>query len=81
MAASCFVIVIAGAVISLRLSRRLPMTVYMFTFVPAVICIVTISGGQQMTIQNGPSGLLLLWSGVAGLLAYTFFQLRALARH
>jgi len=81
MAASCFVIVIAGAVISLRLSRRLPMTVYMFTFVPAVICLVTISGGQQMTIQNGPSGLLLLWSGVAGLLAYTFLQLRALARH
>jgi lipopolysaccharide export LptBFGC system permease protein LptF len=81
MAVSCFVMVIAGAVIALRLSKRLPMTVYMFTFIPAVICIVTISGGQQMTVQTGTTGLYLLWSGVAGLLLYTFLQFRALARH
>jgi Lipopolysaccharide export system permease LptF/LptG len=81
MAASCFVMVVAGAVIALRLSRRLPMTVYMFTFVPAVICIVTISGGQQLTVQSGTPGLLLMWSGVAGLLLYAWLQLRSLAKH
>ncbi|MCX5689218.1 MAG: LptF/LptG family permease [Planctomycetota bacterium] len=81
MDVSCFVMVIAGAVIALRLSKRLPMTVYMFTFIPAVVCIVTISGGQQMTVQTGTTGLYLLWSGVAGLLLYTFLQFRALSRH
>ena len=81
MAASCFVMVFTGAVIALRLSKRLPLTVYMFTFLPAVLCIVTMSGGQQMTVQSGTPGLFLMWSGVAGLLLYTLLQYRALARH
>jgi hypothetical protein len=81
MAASCLVMVLAGAVIALRLSRRLPLTVYMFTFIPAVVCIVTISGGQQLTVQSGVPGLYLMWSGVLGLLVYTLLQFRALARH
>ncbi len=81
MSASCLVMVLAGAVIALRLSRRLPLTVYMFTFIPAVVCIVTISGGQQLTVQSGVPGLYLMWSGVLGLLVYTLIQFRAMARH
>ncbi len=81
LSASCLVMVLAGAVIALRLSRRLPLTVYMFTFLPAVVCIVTISGGQQLTVQSGVPGLYLMWSGVLALLAYTLLQFRALARH
>ena len=81
MAASCAVMVLTGAVTALRLSRKAPLTVYLFTFFPALATIVTISGGQQVTVQQGPVGLALMWSGVAGLLVYTAIVFRGLARH
>ena len=81
MAVSCCVLVLTGAVTSLRLTRKLPLTVYLFTFFPAVFCIVIMSGGQQLTTQIGEPGLLVMWSGVAILGVYTFFQYRVLARN
>jgi lipopolysaccharide export system permease protein len=81
MAVSCFVMVMTGAVIALRLSRQTPLAVYMFTFIPAVVCIVTISGGQQLTVQGSWAGLYVMWGGVLGLLLYTLAQYRSLARH
>ncbi len=81
MAASCFVMTITGAVAALRLSRSMPLTVYLWTFFPALACLVTISGGQQMTRSVGGPGLLLMWGGVAGLLAYTLVVYRDLAKH
>ncbi|MFO0830481.1 MAG: LptF/LptG family permease [Phycisphaerales bacterium] len=81
MAASCFVMTLTGAVAALRLSRSMPLTVYLWTFFPALACLVTISGGQQMTRNVGAPGLLLMWGGVAGLLAYTLVVYRNLAKH
>lgn len=81
MAASCLVMTITGAVAALRLSRSMPLTVYLWTFLPALACLVTISGGQQMTRAVGGPGLLLMWGGVAALLAYTLVVYRGLARH
>lgn len=70
-AIACFVMVLAGAVLAMRLKEKLPLVVYLWSFFPAVVAVVTISAGQQMTHQAGPIGLVLLWGGVAGLLAYT----------
>lgn len=81
MAASCFVMVITGGVTALRLSRRLPLTVYLWTFFPALACIATISGGQQTVAEVGLAGLPLLWGGVVGLTLYTLVVYRVLARH
>ncbi|MBS0197620.1 MAG: LptF/LptG family permease [Planctomycetes bacterium] len=81
IALSTLVMVLTGAVTSMRLSKRLPLTVYMFTFFPAILCLVTISGGQQATLQTGWPGLVLMWSGVGGLAIYTYFNYKALIRH
>lgn len=81
MAASCFVMTITGAVAALRLSRSMPLTIYLWTFFPALACLVTISGGQQMTRTVGAPGLLLLWGGVAALATYTLIVYRNLAKH
>lgn len=81
VAASTLVITITGALAALAMSTRLPLTVYMFTFLPAVVAMVTISGGQQTTVNFGAPGLALLWGGVAGLLVYAGLLWRNLIRH
>jgi hypothetical protein len=55
--------------------------VYLWTFVPAIVSLVTISGGQQMVRQAGTNGLVLMWAGVGGLTLYTLLVYRSLARH
>jgi lipopolysaccharide export LptBFGC system permease protein LptF len=81
LAASCLVMVLCGAVAALQLSTRLPLVVYLFTFAPAMAAMVTISGGQQVTVVHGAWGLVLMWSGVAGLALYTLAAFLRLARH
>jgi len=81
LAASCLVMILTGAVASLSLSRKQPLAVYLFTFFPALACVVTISGGQQVTVKQGPIGLWLMWAGVAGLAAYTLTMFWRLRRH
>ena len=81
MAASCAVMILTGAITALLLSRKLPLTVYLFTFGPALVSMVTISGGQQLVKQVGAGGLALMWAGVAGLLVYTMVVFWKLARH
>lgn len=79
LAASCLVMVLCGAVTALKFAAKMPLTVYLFSFFPALACMVTISGGQQVTVKQGVPGLYLMWSGVAGLAIYTlivFFKLR-----
>jgi hypothetical protein len=73
--------ILTGALTALLLSRKLPLTVYLFTFGPALLTMVTISGGQQLVKQVGAPGLALMWAGVAGLAAYTFIVYWKLSRH
>lgn len=81
MSLSVLVVTICGAVTALRLSQRLPLTTYLWTFIPGVITLVTISGGQQLTEQLGPPGLLLMYGGVLGLALYTFVQYQVVGKH
>ena len=81
MAVSCAVMVLTGAMTALLLSRRLPLTVYLWTFFPAIASLVTISGGAQATSAQGAPGLFLMWSGVGGLALYSLVVFRWLARH
>lgn len=81
LSVSCLIMVLTGAVTALRLSLRQPLTVYLWCFFPALVCVITIAGGQQLTHGSGPIGLLLLWGGVAGLGLFTAAQYAVVARH
>lgn len=81
LASACMIMIVTGAVTALRLSLRLPLTVYLWSFFPALVCVVTISGGQQTTKAIGSPGLLLLWGGVALLTIYTAWSYRIVAKH
>jgi hypothetical protein len=79
--ASCVLMILTGAVTAMGFSGRRPLAVYLLTFFPALACMVTISGGQQLTIAHGAAGLWLMWGGVAGLGAYLAVMFVRLARH
>jgi lipopolysaccharide export LptBFGC system permease protein LptF len=80
MAASCLVIMLTGAITALLLSQRMPLTTYLWTFIPGLVSWVTISGGQQLTEQAGTRGLLMMWSGVGLLGVYAGVMYWRLAR-
>jgi lipopolysaccharide export LptBFGC system permease protein LptF len=81
MAASCLVVMLTGAITALLLSQRMPLTTYLWTFIPGIISWVTISGGQQLTEQSGTRGLLMMWSGVGLLGVYAGVMYWRLSRH
>lgn len=63
MAAAGLVMIVTGAVTALRLRGKLPLTVYLWSFFPALATVLTISSGQQMVEPMGNVGLILLWGG------------------
>lgn len=81
LAASCLVMVLCGAVTALKFAARLPLTVYLASFFPALAAMVTISGGQQVTVKQGVPGLFLMWSGVVLLGIYTLVVFVRLRKH
>ena len=78
---ACIAAVLCGAIMALRLKDSLPLPVYLWSFLPALGALFSISGGQSVMYRQGPIGLLLLYGGVAALLAWTAWQYRQLARH
>lgn len=81
LAAACAVMVLTGAVMALRFSRSLPLTVYLCAFFPALWAVVTISGGQQMIHAQGSIGLPVLWGGVGVLSLLTLVVYAQVRRH
>jgi lipopolysaccharide export LptBFGC system permease protein LptF len=81
MSVSCLVMVIAGALSAMRLAGSLPLTVYLWSFFPALIAVITISAGQQAAHQSGLWGLGLLWSGVGVLVVYAGVAFWSVRRH
>ena len=80
-AAATLVMVITGAVSAIRLKGRLPLTVYLWSFFPALACVITIAGGQQLNRSYGTPGLIMLWAGVALLGLYSGRVYAHLARN
>lgn len=81
LSAACFVMTLTGAVMALRLREALPLTVYTWSFFPALAAIVTISGGQKLAEDAVFMGLVVMWSGVALLLLYTLLIFLNLRKH
>lgn len=81
MSAACLVMAVAGAVTAMRLGNALPLTVYLWSFFPALAGVITITSGQQVVHDVGAPGLAVLWGGVALLGAYTLGSYIHVARH
>lgn len=81
MGVACVVMVVAGAMTAVRLSGSLPLTVYLWSFFPALATVITISSGQQLTHEHGWPGLSVLWGGVGILGAYAAVGYWRLTRH
>lgn len=78
---ACCVMVILGAVMGMRLGSSVPLAVYLWSFLPALAAVLTISGGQRFTASWGAVGLVALYAGVLGLALLTHAQYRRLAMH
>lgn len=81
MAIATFVMVLAGSTIALRLRDAQPLSVYMWSFFPALGTIVVIAGGQSAVHEKGANALPFIYVGVFALLIYTLVSYRKLAKH
>lgn len=78
---SCLVMVLTGAIVALRLREARPLLVYLWSFFPSLVAIITITGGQGVMHRSGWTGALLLWGGVAALGVFTTIEYARLRRH
>ncbi len=82
LSATACLLLVLGAVMGMWLRESLPLVVYLWSFLPSVLSMILISGGEQM-IRDGQvaGGTLVMWSGNAGLFGLFVLAGRRLARH
>jgi hypothetical protein len=78
---AAFLMVVTGGVMAMKLKDELPLQVYVWAFLPALVSVITISSGQSMTHKLGEPGLILMYAGVAALALFTFREYRVVSRH
>lgn len=78
---ACLVMIVTGAVLAMRLRNALPLTVYLWSFFPALAAVLSISIGQQLVHRHGLIGMPVLWGGVAALTTYALIEFKTLAKH
>ncbi len=81
LSVSCLVMVLTGAVVALRLRDARPLLVYLWSFFPSLLAIITITGGQGVMHREGLAGAPLLWGGVIVLAAFGVVEYARLRRH
>lgn len=81
LAGACLVMVLIGALTAMRMGDSLPLTVYLWSFFPALLSVISISAGQTIAYQIGSWGLIVLWAGLAALSAYAFAAFWTVRRH
>jgi hypothetical protein len=82
IAASAPLVLLLGAALAAWRRASMPLTIYLLAFLPALLNIVLIAGGQQ--VMRGGSvtvGTALMWSGNALLLVLFLHAYRQWARH
>ena len=82
LAFSAPLVLALGATLAAWKRHSMPLTIYLLAFLPALLNIVLIAGGQQ--VMRGGSefaGVLVMWSGNAVLCALCLHAYRQCARH
>ena len=80
-ATSCLIMVLLGGVMAIRLRDAMLLPVYLWSFLPALAAVISISAGQGVAHEQGLVGYFILWGGVAILALITFTQFLALRKH
>ena len=80
MSVACMVMLLAGAVTAMRLHEARPLLVYLRSFFPALVTVIAINSGQNVTTEQGPVGLALLWGALLILGVFTLVEYLRLAR-
>ncbi|MCH9058614.1 MAG: hypothetical protein IIB55_08305 [Planctomycetes bacterium] len=65
------VMMLAGAVTAIRLGQAPPLVVYLWSFFPSLLTVLTISAGPPMVENSGAIGFVMLWGGVVVFAGYT----------
>lgn len=81
MSVSVLIMVLTGAVTAVRLKGSLPLTVYLWSFFPGLLAVITVNAGQEAVRSTGPVGLIMLWGGVAALAGYALVTYLGIRRH
>jgi lipopolysaccharide export LptBFGC system permease protein LptF len=80
MSASCVVMVVLGAVMAMQLKNATPLVIYLWSFFPALASIILLQSGQQMSGSAVAFGVVVMWSGVAGLGVLALLVFRRLSQ-
>lgn len=71
-----------GAILAMWLKQSQPLVIYLLAFLPSVLDLILISGGEQMMRDgNITIGKIVMWSGNTILLGIIFVTFKRLARH
>ena len=74
--------IVLGAVLAIRLRGTNPLQIYLLSFIPAIVDILLISGGEQMLKEaTTATGLLVVSAGNLGLLTMIVVAYRQVARN
>lgn len=74
-------LLLLGAVLALAYRSALPLNIYLWAFLPSVIDLVLISGGQDMVEEDHPLGEVVLWMGNVALLGLIIILYRRVRRN
>ncbi|MEM9881815.1 MAG: LptF/LptG family permease [Planctomycetota bacterium] len=83
-AVSCALLLLLGAVLSIRLRDRPPLVVYFWSFLLAIVTLIIISSGVNVAGVSPASlaaGMAVVWSGNLLLLVLLLLAYRGLTRH
>lgn len=81
---SCVVLVLMGAALGIRFRSSHLLTAFGVGFIPAAVCMLTISTGKQLAEQHPENilgGILFLWAGIFLVIISNFWLYRTLLRN
>ena len=82
LSATAFLLLVLGATLGMWFRDSLPLAVYLWSFLPAILGVIMISGGEEIMREGRMVvGSLVMWGGNAGLAVLLVIAFRRLARH
>ncbi len=83
-AITCLILLVFGSILAIHLKGQMPLVVFFWSFLLAIVSIIIIHTGQNLAIAKQAtviSGLAILWTGNIGLTLTTFIVYRRVARN
>jgi lipopolysaccharide export system permease protein len=83
-AITCLILLIFGAVLAMHLKGQMPLVVFFWSFLLAIVSIIVIHTGQNLAVTQRATvagGLAVLWAGNGGMTLVTYMVYRRLAKN